>query len=147
MIVFSTNGKITHEDDKTNIKHTFTVGAGVKSLTVKYSYSPKIVEDKSLATLAVTNAMKKYKVESLNSEAFFPVKNLVTLSFDECGNYRGACHRQPNEQIITIAPQNSTPGIFNREITPGEWDVVLNIHYAGCDIDYEIEIDAKEEKQ
>ena len=127
MIVFSTNGKITPEDDKTNIKHTFTVGAGVKSLTV--------------------NAMKKYKVESLNSEAFFPVKNLVTLSFDECGNYRGACHRQPNEQIITIAPQNSTPGIFNREITPGEWDVVLNIHYAGCDIDYEIEIDAKEEKQ
>ncbi|MFR6511198.1 MAG: hypothetical protein ACLUP7_03800, partial [Eubacterium sp.] len=63
MIVFSTNGKITPEDDKTNIKHTFTVGAGVKSLTVKYSYSPKVVEDKSLATLAVTNAMKKYKVE------------------------------------------------------------------------------------
>ena len=93
MIVFSTNGKITPEDDKTNIKHTFTVGAGVKSLTVKYSYSPKVVEDKSLATLAVTNAMKKYKVESLNR------------------------------------------------------DVVLNIHYAGCDIDYEIEIDAKEEKQ
>ena len=57
MIVFSTNGKITPEDDKTNIKHTFTVGAGVKSLTVKYSYSPKVVEDKSLATLAVTNAM------------------------------------------------------------------------------------------
>lgn len=147
MIVFSTKGKITPEDDKTNIKHTFTVSEGTKSLTVKYSYTPKIVEDKTLATLAVTNAMEKYDVKSLNSEAFFPVKNLVTLSFDECGKYRGACHRQPNEQTITIAAQNSTPGIFNREIQSGEWDVVLNIHFAGCDIEYEIEIDAEAQTQ
>jgi hypothetical protein len=75
-----------------------------------------------------------------------PVFNLVTLSFDENGEYRGACHRQPNNQTIIIADNNSTPGILNRPIKSGEWDVILNIHYAGCDIDYKIEIDGEVEE-
>ena len=72
-----------------------------------------------------------------------PVKNLVTLSFDENGEYRGACHRQPNEQTVIIAESGSTAGILNRPITAGKWDVMLNVHFAGCDIDYTIEIDGE----
>jgi hypothetical protein len=143
MLIFSTDGKLTPNDDKTNIKIPFTVPSGTNSLVVKYSYSPKTVEDKTLAMKAVAGAMEKYRVNFADAQAFFPVNNLVTLSFDECGKYRGACHRQPNEQTVVIAPSNSTPGIFNRELSAGEWCVVLNAHFIGCDIDYSISIEGE----
>ena len=58
MLIFSRQGKITEQDDKTNIVLDFIVPEGIKKLTVKYSYNPKEVEDKTLAGKAVVNGMK-----------------------------------------------------------------------------------------
>lgn len=145
MEILSKQGVITPDDDKTNITIAFNVPAGTKKLSVEYSYFPKEVADKAAANNAIAKAMKKYDVSFANPEAFLPVKNLVTLSFDECGKYRGACHRQAQKQSIIIAEDNSTPGIVNRPLEPGEWDVVLNVHYAGCDINYSITINEEVE--
>lgn len=145
MIIFSKQGRITEQDDKTNISFDFTVPDGIKKLTVKYSYSPKEVEDRISANRAIVSGMKKYGVSFADPEAFMPVKNLVTLSFDENGGYRGACHRQPNKQTVIISESGSTPGILNRPIKAGNWDIMLNVHFAGCDIDYSIEIDGEAE--
>lgn len=145
MLIFSHNGKITPQDDKTNIKHTFSVPKGAKSITVKYAYSPKDVENLSVAGKLISDGMKKYNMDIASISSFLPVHNLVTLSFDENGKYRGACHRQPNEQTVVISSTNSTPGIINRPVENGEWDIVLNVHFAGCDIDYSIEIEAEVE--
>ncbi len=143
MNLYSQSGIITTAMDKTNVELKFQVPQGIKSLTVKYSYNPKVVDDKELAYSAVVNSMKKYDVGFANPEAFMPVKNLVTLSFDECGEYRGACHRQPNEQVIFISDKNSTPGILNRSIRSGEWKIVLNVHFVGCDVNYNIEVEGE----
>lgn len=140
MQLFETRGKITPLQDKTNIVHHFSVPDGVNKIAVKYSYSPKTVDDKDLAVRALQKGMKKYGVTFFDPERFMPVNNLITLSFDERGEYRGACHRQANKQTIVIAGKNSTPGILNREIQPGDWDVMLNVHFVGCDVDYNIEI-------
>lgn len=140
MQIFSINGRITPADDKTNIKHIFSVPNGVKRLIVEYAYSPKDVENENIASKQIADNMAKYGMNVTNVSSFMPVHNLVTLSFDENGEYRGACHRQPNKQTVIIASEDSTPGIFNRPIAAGEWDVVLNIHYAGCDIDYSLTI-------
>lgn len=146
MFIFSKTGKITPADDKTNIRLDFTVPDGITKLIVRYSYSPKTVEDKNLANSAVATGMKKYGVTFASPDKFMPVKNLVTLSFDENGTYRGACHRQPNEQTVIISEKDSTPGVFNRKITPGSWDVILNVHFAGCDIEYQLEIEGEAEQ-
>jgi hypothetical protein len=146
MTFFSKQGKITPQDDKTNIILKFIVPDKTNKITVKYSYSPKQVEDEALASQIIINGMKKYNVDFADKESFMPINNLVTLSFDENGKYRGACHRQPNEQTIIIAESGSTSGILNRPITAGEWDVVLNVHFAGCEIDYNIEIDGEVEE-
>lgn len=74
-----------------------------------------------------------------------PVNNLVTLSFDENGRYRGACHRQPNEQTVVISEKGSTPGIVNGSVEAGDWDVMLNIHYIGCTVQYSILITGEAE--
>lgn len=144
MILLSKNGKIKETDDKTNITHEFNVPDNINRINIKYSYSPKTVENNAKAADAISKGIKKYGINPVNASSFLPVKNLITLSFDECGEYRGACHRQPNEQNIIICKNSSTPGIINREIQPGLWCVVLNVHYAGCKIDYNIEIYGEE---
>lgn len=143
MKLFSNSGTITPDQDKTNIALQFNVPHGIKKLKVEYYYAPKEVSDKESSDKLIAVAMKKYGIRFANPEAFLPVKNLVTLSFDEVGEYRGACHRQPNRQTIIISGKNSTPGIINREIKAGSWDVVLNIHFVGCDVNYSIEIDGE----
>lgn len=143
MIIFSKNGKITPADDKTNICLGFNVPDGATKLVVKYSYSPKDVENEDQACEQIYTSMKKYGMNVTNVSSFLPVHNLVTLSFDENGEYRGACHRQPNEQTVVIAENNSTAGIINRPVRAGDWDIVLNVHYAGCDIDYSIEVEVE----
>lgn len=145
MLIFSKSGVITPANDKTNISHSFSVPSGVKKLVVKYSYNPKTVDDKADALGIVNKALSKYSASFLNPEKMLPVKNLTTLSFDENGKYRGACHRQPNEQTVVIAENNSTPGVFNRAVEEGEWNIVLNVHYVGCDVNYEIEIEGEDE--
>ncbi|MCI5515455.1 MAG: hypothetical protein MR398_06595 [Oscillospiraceae bacterium] len=145
MQIFSTGGIITPNEDKTNIVLDFTVPKGTKKLTVHFSYSPKYLEDEETAAEIVTAGLKKYNVSVVNPSEFLPVANLVTLSFDENRQYRGACHRQPNDQTIVIAETDSTPGIINGAIHSGIWDIVLNIHYAGCNIDYRIDVEGEGE--
>ncbi len=143
MLIFEKAGIISQADDKTNISFSFNVPEGVKALKVKYSYNPKEVEFKAEAHHQIEEAMHKYGMQNYDIDGLMPVKNLITLSFDENGKYRGACHRQPNRQLITIAEENSTPGIINKPIEAGRWEVVLNVHYAGCNIHYSIEIEGK----
>lgn len=144
MNLLSVESKITPLQDKTNINHAFTVPEGIKSIRVEYEYSPKIVEDRELAGNAIVDGLRRYKLEVVDVNSFLPVKNLITLSFDEAGEYRGACHRQPNRQTIIIAPSDSTPGIFNRPIKSGVWQAVLNVHYIGCDVDYTLKVEGEE---
>lgn len=144
MLIFSKVGKLTVDDDKMNIILPFSVPQGTKKLIVYYSYSPKLVEDERLALQYLEEGKKKYKTD-FSFDEFKEVKNHITLSFDECGKYRGACHRQQNEMTVIIAENDSTPGIENRKIKSGEWDIVLNVHFIGCDVDYSISVEGESE--
>lgn len=145
MRIFSQSGVIMPQQDKTNIAFNFNVPEGVKRLKIEYSYSPKEISDRSTANSLIVSAMKKYDIGFANPEAFLPVKNLITPSFNECGEYRGACHRQANCQTIIISNSDSTPGIINRPVKAGNWDIVLNIHFVGCPVNYSVEIDGEVE--
>ncbi|MBR7060689.1 MAG: hypothetical protein IKI34_03035 [Eubacterium sp.] len=140
MKILSYKGKVNENQSKTNISHNFSVSDNAKGLIVSFSYSPKDVEEKTALKL-IEDGLKKYEEKCDNPSDFLPIRNLLTLSFDENGKYRGACHRHPNEQIIRISSENSTPGIINKEVESGEWNAVLNVHFAGCEIEYSIEIE------
>lgn len=144
MIILNTSGKIATSQDKTNISIPFFVEKGVKKIIVEYSYSPKTV-DEALAKVQIADCLKKYGIDGHSVDEFLPVKNLVTLSFDDTNGYRGACHRHANTQTIVIAQNDSTPGIVNAPITSGEWVVMLNVHSVGCEVEYNISITGVEE--
>ena len=141
MKILDIKGKVTEKNSKNNICHIFTVSDNAARLVVKYSYFPKEVEDRETALSLIENGLEKYQCESDNAEDYIPIKNLLTLSFDENGKYRGACHRHPNDQTIIISDKNSTPGIINKPLESGKWAAVLNVHFAGCEVEYSIEIE------
>lgn len=145
MLLYSTKGKITAANDKTNLIHRFDVPEQLRALVIRYSYSPKTLENREKAVCLVENCFEKYgETLTVKASDYLPVKNLVTISVDCNGRYIGAAHRQANEQEHRISRDKSSPGFIKTDIEAGEWDIVLNVHYACCEIDYTITVEGEE---
>lgn len=148
MILFEKQGVITPAQDKTNISFEFEVPQGVSVLDIDFSYFPKTLEDEGSAVDIISSALEKYlgKDNGKDPRDFLPVKNLITLSADDPFGYRGAAHRQPNEQHIVLAEEKSTPGFLNREVRLGKWNIMLNVHCCVCDVSFNLKISGGERK-
>ena len=142
MIIFETAGKVLPEQDKTNIPLGFTVPEGIEKLIIDYEYSPKTLEDAEKAEKLLLESIEKYLGDEHKAEPqdFMPVKNLITLSLDDNGEYRGAAHRQADKQHHEISKEYASPGFIKGEIHSGKWQVVLNVHCCACDVNYKIKV-------
>lgn len=147
MTILEKSGVITPDMDKTNIEFFFDVPQGVTALNIDFAYSPKALENEDEALNLISAALEKYLGSDNGKDPhdFMPVNNLVTVSLDDPLGYRGAAHRQPNEQHIVIAAENSSPGFLNRETAAGKWRVMLNVHCCVCNIDYDLKISGGKE--
>ena len=142
MIIFETAGKVLPEQDKTNIPLEFTVPEGIEKMIIDYEYSPKILENEEKAEKLLAKSIEKYLGDEYKAEPldFMPVKNLITLSLDDNGEYRGAVHRQADKQHHEISEEFASPGFIKGEIHSGKWLVVLNVHCCACEVNYEIKV-------
>lgn len=146
MLIFSTKGKITTANDKTNLIHRFDVPENLDRLIIKYSYSPKILENRERAVAVIRDCFDKYDETLVGKPAdYLPIKNLVTLSVDENGKYRGAAHRQADEQEHIFSEAYSSPGFMKGKPQAGEWSIMLNVHCVCCDVDYAITVEGEVE--
>lgn len=145
MILLDAKGKITVDNNKTNLIHRFDVPSGLKALKIIYEYSPKTLENREKAIEEVKACLEKYDEVCEGRPAdYLPIKNLVTLSLDANGRYIGAAHRQSNKQEHIISADSSSVGFVKTEIEQGEWDIMLNVHSVSCDVDYKIIVEGEE---
>ena len=146
MIIFEKAGKVLPEQDKTNIPLEFTVPEGIGKLIIDYEYAPKILEDDEQAEKLLAQSIEKYLGDEYKAEPrdFMPVKNLITLSLDDNGVYRGAAHRQADKQRHEISKDFASAGFVKGEIHSGKWQVVLNVHCCACAVDYKIKVTGEE---
>lgn len=142
MTIFEKTGRITPEQDKTNISLEFNVPGGIEKLIIDYEYSPKILENEEKAEELLAKSIEKYLGDEYKAEPrdFMPVKNLITLSLDDNGKYRGAAHRQADKQRHEISKDFASVGFMKGEIHSGKWQIVLNVHCCACDVDYKIKV-------
>lgn len=146
MLIFSTKGRLTTANDKTNLIHRFDVPDNINKLIIKYSYSPKTFENREKAVSIIRDCFDKYGETLVGKPAdYLPIKNLVTISVDENGKYRGAAHRQANEQEHILSADYASPGFFKGKPEAGEWDIMLNVHCICCDVDYIITVEGEAE--
>lgn len=147
MLIYKTKGRITTANDKSNLMHKFDVPDNIKSLKIKYRYSPKTLEDREKAVMLVRNCFEKYDEAIIGRPAeHLPVKNLITISLDANGSYIGAAHRQSNCQEHIISKEFSSPGFIKCDALSGDWNITLNVHSISCDVDYTIEVEGEEKE-
>ncbi|MDE5671268.1 MAG: hypothetical protein K2I14_07420 [Eubacterium sp.] len=146
MLIFEKTGKVLPEQDKTNIPLEFNVPSGIEKLVIDYEYAPKILNDEAKATDLLQKSIEKYLGNEYKAEPkdFMPVKNLITLSLDENGNYRGAAHRQADRQHHEISRNSASVGFEKGEIKSGKWTLVLNVHCCACEVGYNVKITGEE---
>jgi hypothetical protein len=146
MLIFNTKGKVSTINNKKNLIHRFDVPQNIKALKISYSYSPKTLENSEKAVEIIKECFDKYDEELRCRPAdLLPVNNLITISVDCNGKYIGCAHRQANQQEHIISPEKSSNGFVKTTIEAGEWDIMLNVHYVACDVDYTISVEGVEE--
>ena len=123
---------LTPDDEKSNRYIPFTVPEGIKKLFITYSYSPKILEDEKKSFELIKENIMRDAPEDFGSYTdygeFMPLKNLVTLSLTSPEGFRGAAHRQDDNQFHEIGEDLASPGFIRGKITEGQWSLALNVH-------------------
>ena len=73
------------------------------------------------------------------------VANLLTISLDDAdGAYRGAGHRQANDQHLTLGTHGASPGLVVGPLPPGAWALTLSANTLVSDhCELSIQIDAE----
>lgn len=146
MILFKKSVTLSTADDKTNIVHKFNVPDNIKALKIKYEYSPKEVPDRENAIEIIKACFMEFEEPIIGRPSdYLPVKNLLTLSLDGGGEYRGASHRQSSKQEIVLSEDEATCGYIKGKITSGEWRAVISTHNISSDVTYTLEVEGEEE--
>lgn len=132
MILKNTTLTLRQSEEKTTRHIPFSVPEGVKKLIIAYSYSPKILEDKEKSYELIKENIIRDGGEDVEGykayEQFMPLKNLVTLSLFSPEGFRGAAHRQAENQLHEISTEAASYGFLKGEITKGQWELCLNVH-------------------
>ena len=116
MVLLDKSGILTRDDDKKNVRFAFDVPDGTQALQIEFAYSPKTLTDPELEKQICETALKKYNGAVCYDEykQYLPLKNLVTLSLDDPGGYRGAAHRQDPARYIPLAPHSPLTALQTR---------------------------------
>ncbi len=139
MIIKEKSCTLRPDDEKSNVYIPFDVPEGINKLCITYSYSPKILEDKDKSIELIKENLIRDAgedwTEYTDYEEFMPLKNLVTLSLiSPDGSFRGAAHRQADNQYHEISKDFASPGFLKSDIVSGQWTLCLNVHALVTDL-------------
>ncbi len=154
-MLLSRREQLRSADHQTHRRYLFAVPSGCTQLSIHVAYDPKFVSRTASADLvqqAVT-AQVHSLTERVGSElaegwavglreAELIVPNLLTISLDDpIGAYRGAAHRHPSDQTLTLGFNEASPGLMPGPLPAGEWSLTLSIHTlvsAQCEVEIQI---------
>lgn len=124
--------RITHKDEKTNLTLPFYINEEAGELVIRFSYSPKTLEDIDAQNVLIEENLKRdageFAGEYTDWKGYYPLKNLVTLSLDSPSDFIGAAHRQDREQEHIINEIEASRGFIPCKIEKGTWVLSINVH-------------------
>lgn len=130
--LFNTSMKLDRSADQSHLQFRMFVPHGMEKIEVDFSYNPTKENDFENVRDIIQYHVNHYDPHLWNNqkavEKMLPLKNLLTISIDDPNGFRGSCHRWEPETKIMIQKEHSTPGMLNREIVSGMWNIVVNCH-------------------
>jgi hypothetical protein len=158
--LLSTREILTPADHQTHRRFLFQVPSQCLELQMRVHYAPKhLAQQESVALIEA--ALKRHTAElagrvgdRLASQWLADwrrrakpgrIANLLTVSLDDAsGVYRGAGHRQSNDQRLALGLTAASPGVVAGPLPPGAWTLTISAHTlvsAQCELS--IQIDAE----
>lgn len=127
--LFSIKKKLHKKDKKKHLSYAFEVKENFDILKIEFSYSPKELACKTSSKKIISKCLKKYtdmeKSEiELKYKNYLPLKNLLTISIDDSNGFRGAAHRQNNNEIFNLSADFASPGMISGLVTKGSWNII-----------------------
>lgn len=108
----------------------FTIDKPCNSMTIKYKYHPKALQDNRLSAQLISDCYARYGLSASDSdiEAELPLNNHITLSLDSPAGLVGTAHRHANDTEFIISEGFATEGFNKTQIIDGEWAIALSTH-------------------
>ena len=104
---------LSNQDMKKHIPFPVQVPPGTRTLSIRMSYAPHIVEQ---------------------------ISNLLTLTVLDPAGFRGAAHRNAEVLEVVIQDTAASPGFFPGPVQPGEWTVLVDTHMIMPDVSVHLEL-------
>ncbi len=149
MKIFEKNLKLTPIDNQTNIKFPFILHEDYTTLIINFTYTPRLVPDeiayeKIIQTICrdIEKSSKNYQ-EMMNKAKEMKLENLITISLSCNNEYLGAYHNKRDLQKNIISKDFASEGFNKIEIVKGDWEVQLNAHHIGCDIEVSLSVEVE----
>lgn len=130
MLLYKLETVLTPAMTSGHYQFVFSVDRPYRSLRIRYSYSPKRLEDREQSLRLIKECYARYgfAVSEAQAEAELPLNNLVTISLNSPRGLIGTAHRHASDAEYTVGAEASSPGFEQAQILPGEWAVVFSAH-------------------
>ncbi|QUW21506.1 hypothetical protein JSQ81_17175 [Sporosarcina sp. Marseille-Q4063] len=128
--LYEVMGQVNPSCSSSHIEYSFYVKKQYDLLKLKFEYFPKDLENEDIAKELIINSLDKYGYceEKKRWKNYLPLKNHITLSFDDPDEFRGAVHRHDHKLELYFNKEKSSPGIIPKINSPGVWKIKLSIH-------------------
>lgn len=135
---------LTPADHQTHRRYVFQVPPACRELKLWVRYAPKHLAEPESSRLA--EAAVAAQTSELASRVGAPlaarwladlghrvhpgrIANLLTVSLDDAaGTYRGAGHRQANDQHLSLGLTAASPGLVPGPVPAGAWTLTVSAH-------------------
>jgi len=135
---------LTPADHRTHRRYPFQVPSDASRVEIWVRYAPKRLGERESSALAETALARQAaalaspvgagRADAWSAD-FEPVarrarvSNLLTISLDDAdGHYRGAGHRQSNDQHLALGPDGASPGLVVGALPTGAWTLTVSAH-------------------
>lgn len=133
---------LTPEDSKSDIVFEFEIDMPCETVYIDAAYFPKYFYDPAAAEALIEQSVRQYGLDPATDlfgdapDSVFPLANLIALSLDSGGCYRGAAHRHANAQHIVLSEGEATGGFSPGRPPQGRWRITIHpycVLTARCD--------------
>ncbi|CAG7619354.1 hypothetical protein PAESOLCIP111_02206 [Paenibacillus solanacearum] len=127
-------GTVTSGCSQSHITYTVHLRDTIEELHAEFAYEPKTLEDDEKAKSLIDEGLQRYILPESqasymsNWQSYLPLKNLMTLSFDDENGFRGAGHRHDPEQHLVIASGKASPGLIPGPLPRGQLRITISLH-------------------
>lgn len=143
MLIYRLTTSFAPQMTSAHYRFPFIIDKDGGALRLKYSYSPKRLEDTACARKLIAECYAGYGFAASEEEvdAELPLNNLITLSLDSPRGLVGSAHRHASQAEYYVSEGEASPGFAKTRIAKGEWAVVLSAHAVLSDrVDAEVEV-------